>query len=91
MCIFNKLIGLYYKHITIVNDDSRVIWMMLQVVATTTIVILTTLEVSFMLLENIYSTSVTYDCNLWSSKYFYSTEAVFLVVSDPSMNELWAT
>jgi hypothetical protein len=91
MCFFNKLSGLYYKHIIIINDDSSFIWMMLQVVATTTIVILTTLEVSFMLLENIYSTSVTYDCNLWSSKYFYSTVAVFLVVSDPSMNELWAT
>jgi hypothetical protein len=36
--------GLYYKHITIVNDDSI---MTLQVVASPTIVILTTLEVSF--------------------------------------------
>jgi hypothetical protein len=36
--------------------------MMLQVVASPTIVILTTLEVSFMLLDNIYTTGVTYDC-----------------------------
>jgi len=40
--------------------------MMLQVVASPTIVILMTLEVSFMLLENIYSTAslmfVTYGC-----------------------------
>jgi hypothetical protein len=50
--------GLYYKHITIVNDDSI---MMLQVVASPTIVILTTLEVSFMLLANIYGRGVTHD------------------------------
>jgi len=34
---------------------------MLQVVASPTIVILMTLEVSFILLENIYSTGITYD------------------------------
>jgi hypothetical protein len=51
-------IGLYYKHITIVNDDSI---MMLQVVASPTIIILTTLEVSFMLLSNIYSRGITHD------------------------------
>jgi len=45
-----------------------------QVVVSLMIVILTTPEVSFTLLENIYS-----------------TEAVFLVVCDPSVNELWAT
>jgi len=50
--------GLYNKHITIVNDDSV---MTLQVVASPTIVILTTLEVSFMLLANIYSRGVTRD------------------------------
>ncbi len=53
--------GLYHKHTTIVNDDSRVIRMMLQVVASPTIVILMTLELSFMLLENIYSTGITHD------------------------------
>ncbi len=50
--------GLYQKLITIVNDDSI---MMLQVVASPTIIILTTLEVSFMLLANIYSTGITHD------------------------------
>jgi len=50
--------GLYYKHITIVNDDFI---MTLQVVASPTIVILTTLKASFMLLANIYSTGVTHD------------------------------
>jgi hypothetical protein len=50
--------GLYYKHITIVNDDSI---MMLQVVASPMIVILMTLEVSFMLLSNIYSRGITHD------------------------------
>ena len=50
--------GLYYKHITIVNDNSI---MMLQVVASPMIIILTTLEVSFMLLANIYSRCVTHD------------------------------
>ncbi len=50
--------GLYYKHITIVNDDSM---MTLQVVASPTIIILTTLEVSFMLLANIYGRGITYD------------------------------
>ncbi len=53
--------GLYYKHITIVNDDFRVVRMTLQVVASPMIVILTTLEVSFTLLENIYSTAITHD------------------------------
>ncbi len=50
--------GLYYKHITIVNDNSIV---MLQVVASPMIIILTTLEVSFMLLVNIYSRGVIHD------------------------------
>ncbi len=45
--------GLYYEHITIVNDNFIVVRMLLQVVASPTIVILMTLEVSFMLLENI--------------------------------------
>jgi hypothetical protein len=53
----------------IVNDDFRVVRMRLQVVVSPTIVILTTLEVSFLLLENIHSQAspmiVTY-----SSKYF---------------------
>ncbi len=53
-----ELSGLYYKHITIVNDDSI---MTLQVVASPTIIILMTLEVSFMLLANIYSRGVTHD------------------------------
>jgi hypothetical protein len=35
--------------------------MMLQIVASPMIVILTTLEVSFMLLTNIYSTGITHD------------------------------
>jgi hypothetical protein len=47
--------------------------MMLQVVASLTIIIQMILEVSFMLLENIYSTGVTYNPHLQSSKYFYST------------------
>ncbi len=53
--------GLYYKHITILIDDSRVARMMPKVVASPMIVILTTLEESFMLLENIYSIGITYD------------------------------
>jgi hypothetical protein len=48
-------------NITIVNGGSRVIRMMLHVVMSPTIVNLTALEVSFMLLENIYSTGITYD------------------------------
>jgi len=56
--------GLYYKHITIVNDDSRVVRMTLQVVATPRIVILTTLEahtiVILMTVWNTYSTGITY-------------------------------
>ncbi len=36
--------GLYYKHITIINDDSRVIRIMLQVVVSPVIIILMTLE-----------------------------------------------
>ncbi len=44
--------GLFCKHIMIVNDNSV---MRIQVVASPTVVILITLEVSFMLLGNIYS------------------------------------
>jgi hypothetical protein len=61
--------SLYYKHITIINDNTKVVRMMLQVLASPTIIILTTLEaptiiilitleVSFMLLDNIYSTII---------------------------------
>jgi hypothetical protein len=64
--------GLCYKHITIVNDDSRTVIlttldsrMMLQVVASPMIIILITLEVSFRLLENIYSTGVNHDDSHW--------------------------
>jgi hypothetical protein len=53
-----KATGLYYKHITIINDDSI---MMLQVVASPTIVILMTLEVLFMLLVKIYNGGVTHN------------------------------
>jgi hypothetical protein len=43
------------------------------------------LESPIMLLENIYSTGITHDDrHLWP-------EAVFLVMCDPSMNDLWAT
>jgi hypothetical protein len=45
--------GLYYKHITILNDESRVIRMTPQVVASHMIFILITLDVLFMLPENI--------------------------------------
>jgi hypothetical protein len=61
--------GLCYKNIMIVNDTSEVL---LQVVASPTIVILTTLEVSFMLLENIYSTDVTHGDHHLRPSYFHS-------------------
>jgi hypothetical protein len=54
----DKTSGLYYKHVTIITDNSI---MTLQVVASPMIVILPTLEVSFMLLANIYSRGVTHD------------------------------
>ncbi len=53
--------GLYYKYVAIINDDSRVVRMTLQVVASPTIIILMTLEVSFTLPESINSTGVTHD------------------------------
>jgi hypothetical protein len=56
--LFYNTSGLYYKHITILNDESI---MTLQVVASPMIVILTTLEMSFMLLANIYSRGITHD------------------------------
>ncbi len=43
---------------------------MLQVVVSPMIISLMSLEVSFVLLENIYSTSVTYDCHLNSQNIF---------------------
>ncbi len=57
----------------IVNDDSRVVRMMLQVVASHTTVILMTLDLLFMFLENIKSTGITHDRHLQLSKYFYRT------------------
>jgi hypothetical protein len=45
----------------------------LQIVVSPTIIILTTLEVSFMVLEHIYSTGVTHDDRHLLSSYFYST------------------
>ncbi len=45
----------------------------LQVVASPMIIILTTLEVSFVLLDNIYSTGITHDDHHLRSSYFYST------------------
>ncbi len=50
----------YYEHITIVND-SRVVRMTLQVVVSPITVILMAIEVSLMLLENIYITSITHE------------------------------
>ncbi len=46
---------------------------MLQVVASPTIIILMTLGVLFMLLENIYSTGVTHDDRHLRLSYLYST------------------
>jgi hypothetical protein len=53
--------GRYYKHITIVSDDSRVVSIMLHVMSSPTIVILTSLEVSLTLQVNINSTGVNHD------------------------------
>ncbi len=69
--------SLCYKNTTIVNDTSRVIRKMIVIDAPScgaTIVILTTLEVSFMLLdlESIYSKGVTHDDHHLQSSYFYS-------------------
>ncbi len=58
-----KYCDLYYKHNMIIADNSRVIKMTLQAVTSPTIVILMTLEVTFMLLENIYSAGITHDDN----------------------------
>jgi hypothetical protein len=62
--------GFYHKNIMVVNDTSRVIKMIHQVVASPMIVILTTLEVLFMLLENIYSTGITNDNRHMTIKIF---------------------
>ncbi len=87
--------GLYNKNITIVNDTSRVVRMMPQLGASLMIVILTTLDLLFMLLEssimlleNIYSEGASHDdCNLrWS--YFYSTGHSYLEKMDLK-NFLW--
>ncbi len=51
-----------------INDDSRIIRMAVQVVASPTIIELTNLEVSVMLLENIVQASlmmmIIFSCNL---------------------------
>ncbi len=59
--IYGTNLGQYNKYITIVNDGSRILIMMLQVVASPLIIILMTLEESFTLLKNIYSTGITHD------------------------------
>jgi hypothetical protein len=53
----------------------------LQVVVSPTIIILTALEVSFILLENIYSTSVTHDNRHLRLSYFYSRVHCWLLTS----------
>ncbi len=60
----NTYSGRYYKNIGIMNDTSRVVRMMIQVGVSPTIVILKTLDVSFKLLEKIYSISITDDCHM---------------------------
>jgi hypothetical protein len=62
--------GLYRKNITIVNDTSRVSRMTLQVVASPTIIILKTLEVSLTLLENTYGTGMTHNDHHMAIKIF---------------------
>ncbi len=61
--IVSDTCGLYYKNITIVNDTSRVVRMTPQLGASLMIVILTImlLQLSIMLLDNVYSTGVTHD------------------------------
>ncbi len=66
--VYKWLCGLYYKNTTIINDTSRVVRMTPQHGASLTIVILVTIEVSFMLLElaitllnNIYYKGVIHD------------------------------
>jgi len=50
----------------------------LQVMASPTIIIMKTLEVSFMLLENLYSTVITHDDRHLQSSYFYITGYILL-------------
>jgi hypothetical protein len=65
-----KASGLYYKCVTIVIDAPSVVKVMLQIVASLTIVI----ELSYASVVNyIYSTGVIYDRHLRSSKYVYNT------------------
>jgi hypothetical protein len=54
---------------------------MLKVVASPTIIILTTLNVSFMLLENIHSTGITHDDHHLQPPYIYSTCSLVSVLS----------
>jgi hypothetical protein len=61
------LSGLYYKHIVIVNDDSRVIRIMLQVVASPMISILMSdapscdITYDYHLMSDVPSCGITYD------------------------------
>ncbi len=55
--------GLYYIHITIVNDDSRIVRMTLQIVALPTLIILMCLEAPMIVIlttqYNICGTGIT--------------------------------
>jgi hypothetical protein len=68
------------------QNASRVIRMMLKVVASPTTIILMTLETPTIIilttLENIYSTGITYDRHLRSSKYFFMVQATGLSVKN---------
>ncbi len=85
--IVSDTCGLYYKNITIVNDTSRVFTMTPQLGASLTIIILMTLGVSFMLLElsimlldNVYSTGVTHDDRHIMIKIFFIVQAIVMLI-----------
>ncbi len=80
--IVSDTCGLYYKNITIVNDTSRVVRMTPQLGASLMIVILTImlLQLSIMLLENIYSTGVTHDNRHMMIKIFFIVQAIVMLI-----------
>ncbi len=56
---------------------------MLQIVASPTIIILTTLQVSFLVLKNIYSTGVTHeDCHLLSLNFIAQATLVNIITGN---------
>ncbi len=87
---FNTKIRLYYKNIMIINDTFRVVRMTIvsDSPSCALIIILTILEMSSIVPENIYSTGITHDDRHLQLPYFYSTGHRFVQIKQMELFEV---